>query len=190
MDGDARDELEAAKSGLAIDEAPSAAPRSAAKTPTKRGFSPALVIIPLVLAAIVGVLLMNEQPFVYSQTVDEVMASPAAFDGRTLRVEGLLTSGSIQFREDPCEWRFTLEREGHSMPVQFPECVVPDTFRDGMGITVVVEGELHSDGVFHATEVIPRCPSRYEMDERQRQGETMPHAPTQTSAVSVPTPPT
>ena len=37
------------------------------------------------------------------------------------------------------------------MPVEFPQCVVPDTFRDGFGIQVTVQGTLASDGVFHAT---------------------------------------
>jgi cytochrome c-type biogenesis protein CcmE len=44
-----------------------------------------------------------------------------------------------------------------------------------MGISVVVQGRLGPDGVFHASEVIPRCPSRYEMDQRAGRGETMPH---------------
>ena len=64
----------------------------------------------------------------------------------------------------------------YRMAVDFPQCVVPDTFREGMGITVVVEGRLAADGTFHASQVIPRCPSRYEMDERAGRGETMPHA--------------
>ncbi len=118
----------------------------------------------------------EESPFVYSQMVDEVVSNPSAHAGRTLRVEGQLQSGSILFREEPCEWRFVIEREGQSMPVEFPQCVVPDTFRDGMGISVVVEGNLRDDGSFLATQVIPRCPSKYEMDQRQQAGEAMPHA--------------
>jgi cytochrome c-type biogenesis protein CcmE len=127
--------------------------------------------------AAIGALMWStdDSPFVYSHMVDEVTEHPAQFEGRTLRVEGLLQNGSIRFREDPCEWRFVLEREGQTMPVEFAQCVVPDTFRDGMGITVVVEGRLRDDGSFVASQVIPRCPSRYEMEQRQQAGESMPH---------------
>jgi cytochrome c-type biogenesis protein CcmE len=95
-------------------------------------------------------------------------------------MEGPLRDGSIQFRQDPCEYRFVLaETEGtveRAMNVRFPQCVVPDTFRDGMGISVVVEGHVQPDGSFLATQVIPRCPSRYEMDQRQQNGEAAPHS--------------
>ncbi len=145
----------------------------------KRGIPGAVKVglVFVVLAGIVGWLLNDDQnPFVYSKLVHEVMGDPSAFEGRRLRVEGELRQGSIQFRESPCEWRFVLEKEGQSMPVRFPRCVVPDTFRDGMGIQVTVQGELDPEGTFLATEVIPRCPSKYEMQERLDKGEEMPHA--------------
>ena len=122
--------------------------------------------------------------FVYSKMVNEVMTAPADFAGRELRVEGLLKPGTHKFREDPCEHRFVIEKEGKELPVQFPQCVVPDTFRDGMGISVVVQGKLTKGGdSFLANQVIPRCPSKYEMQQRKNNGETMPHAtPTQLSS--------
>jgi len=40
--------------------------------------------------------------------------------------------------------------------------LVPDTFTDASDIEVVVEGRLGSDGVFHATDVLAKCGSRYE----------------------------
>lgn len=127
-------------------------------------------------AGVAWLLLGGGDPFVYSETVAELSASPEQFAGRTLRVEGALTEGSVRFRDEPCEWRFSLEEDGHVVPVEFHECIVPDTFRDHMGITVVVQGELQPGGTFLASEVIPRCPSRYEMDERAGRGESMPHA--------------
>ena len=53
----------------------------------------------------------------------------------------------------------------------------PDTFRDGMGIQVTVQGELAADGVFLANQVIPRCPSKYEMQQKMEAGEKMPYDP-------------
>lgn len=119
----------------------------------------------------------------YSKLVPDVVQNPEVHRGRQLRVEGDLKPGSIQFRESPCEWRFVIERDGYSLPVSFPECVVPDTFRDGFDIKVTVRGYLQEDGSFTANEVIPRCPSRYEMEEKLKAGEEIPHAKSPPSGV-------
>lgn len=136
-----------------------------------------LLAVLAVLGAVVALLLQSRSVFVYSVMVSEVVSDVGAHLDRTLRVEGQLVDGSVRFREEPCEWRFVLEHEGRRMPVEYAQCVVPDTFRDGMGISVVVEGRLRRDGSFVATQVIPRCPSRYEMEQRRQAGEPMPHAP-------------
>ena len=132
----------------------------------------------VVLCGFVTFLLAESQAsdaFVYSKMVDEVMQDPGAFEGKRLRVEGDLRQGSVTRRDSPCEWRFVLEKGGQEMRVRFPECVVPDTFRDDMGISVTVQGKLEGE-VFVADEVIPKCPSKYEMKERLEQGEASPHA--------------
>jgi cytochrome c-type biogenesis protein CcmE len=113
---------------------------------------------------------------VYSKLVNEVLTKPEDFKGRELRVEGELKQGSIKFREQPCEYRFTLGKDGKEMPVRFPQCIVPDTFKDGVGLQVSVQGKLTNDGYFLANKVIAKCPSKYEMQERQQRGEKMPHA--------------
>ncbi|RLB51807.1 MAG: cytochrome c maturation protein CcmE [Deltaproteobacteria bacterium] len=131
------------------------------------------------LAAGVAFLLFGSDTsdaFVYSKLVEEVMADPNSHRDRELRVEGELRQGSIEFRAEPCEWRFVLEQEGHEMAVSYPQCVVPDTFRDGMGISVTVQGRLQDDDSFLANQVVPRCPSKYEMDQREENGEAVPHA--------------
>jgi len=116
------------------------------------------------------------EAFVYSKLVHEVMRAPEEFRGRELRVEGDLRQGSVLFRDEPCEWRFVLQKEGEEMLVRFPHCVVPDTFRDDYGISVTVQGQLGADGVFEASDLIPRCPSKYE--EQLQSGAEMPvHGP-------------
>lgn len=157
-------------------------------TPRKKGvpsWAFAALAFLLLAGTIAGLLLGSgaSDAFAYSKLVDEVMADPDAFRDRELRVEGELTQGSILFREEPsCEWRFVLNKGGHQMNVRFPECVVPDTFRDGMGISVTVQGRLQPDDTFLADQVVPRCPSKYEMQQRQQNGETMPHSATPLTA--------
>lgn len=149
--------------------------------PERGGMSPVLKIALIIglLGGAVALLLFGSSAsdaFVYSKLVDEVMANPSNFAGRELRVEGQLKPGSIKFREDPCEYRFVIEKAGKEMPVHFPQCVVPDTFRDGMGISVTVQGKLNGQGGFLANQVVPRCPSKYEMQQKKKNGEVMPHA--------------
>lgn len=146
-----------------------------------RGLSP-LVKIGLVvgaLSAALSILVFGSDAsdaFVYAKLVDEVLVEPDAFKDRELRVEGALKPGSVEFAERPCEWRFVLSRGDKEMPVRFPQCIVPDTFKDNMGLQVTVQGRLTEAGYFAANQVIPRCPSKYEMEEAAARGEAMPHA--------------
>ncbi len=81
----------------------------------------------LIVAALGGALALlfsgggAKDAFVYSKLVDEVVSKPAQFKDRELRVEGQLVNGSIKFREQPCEYRFVLEKEGQTMPVRFAQ---------------------------------------------------------------------
>jgi cytochrome c-type biogenesis protein CcmE len=140
-----------------------------------------LILIPLVMvgAAVVFFVLegMKDQA-IYSKPVDELVANRARFAGRQVMAEGMLVHGTIVKRESPCEYRFTIEKGGTQVPVRFPQCVVPDTFRDmpDQEVGVTVEGELLADNTFLATKVLAKCPSKYEMKDRAQKGEKMPHA--------------
>jgi len=114
---------------------------------------------------------------IYSKPVDELVANRAKLAGRPIRAEGTLVHGSLVKRDSPCEYRFTISKNGVEVPVRYAQCVVPDTFRDvpGMDLAVTVEGELHADNSFEATTVLAKCPSKYEMKERANKGERMPH---------------
>lgn len=136
-------------------------------------------IVFVVLGAALSLLMFGSEAsdaLVYSKLVNEVMVKPEDFKNRELRVEGDLKQGSIKFREDPCEYRFVIGKEGKEMPVRFPQCIVPDTFKDGLGVQVSVQGRLTKEGYFLANKVIAKCPSKYEMQQRQQAGEKMPHA--------------
>src|ERR1700723_1799501 len=100
----------------------------------------------------------------------------AKFVGRPIRAEGNLVHGSLEKREQPCEYRFTITKNGASLPVRFAQCVVPATFRDvpGLALGSTVEGELQPDNGFEATSVLAKCPSKYDMQQRKQRGEEMP----------------
>ena len=140
-----------------------------------------LLVVPLLMAAaaIVAVVLVGMQDKgIYSKPVDELVAQRDKFVGKSVRAEGNLVHGTLLKREDPCEYRFKMERNGTEMPVRFAKCVVPDTFRDvaGMDVQVTVEGELLADNSLEASQVLAKCPSKYEMKQKAARGEKAPHA--------------
>ncbi|MEA2748980.1 MAG: cytochrome c-type biosis protein CcmE [Myxococcales bacterium] len=140
-----------------------------------------LLLVPLVMAAaaIVALVLVGMQDKgTYSKDVDVLIAEKAKFIGKPVRVEGSLVHGSLVKRETPCEYRFTIEKNGVEVPVRFAKCIVPDTFRDvpGVDVGVTVEGELRADNSLEANAVLAKCPSKYEMKQKAAQGEKMPHA--------------
>ncbi len=118
------------------------------------------------------------QAAIYSVPTDELLANTAEYSNRNVRVEGMLVKGSLKQRAEPCEYRFSIETNGKRLPVRFPQCVVPDTFRDvpEMDVQVTAEGRLSAEGHFEATQIMAKCPSKYEMQQRAAQGEQAPHA--------------
>jgi cytochrome c-type biogenesis protein CcmE len=161
---------------------------SGVEVPKSRGRSPrpssgggsVLLAVGLVMAAsaIVAVVLFTmKDKGIYSKPVDVLLQDKGKFVGRPVRVEGNLVHGSLIHHDKPCEYDFTIAKNGIELPVRYAQCVVPDTFRDvqGMDVGVTVEGELHTDNTFEATTVLAKCPSKYEMKDRAAHGERMPH---------------
>ncbi|HEX3926769.1 MAG TPA: cytochrome c maturation protein CcmE [Gemmatimonadales bacterium] len=95
-----------------------------------------------------------------TQLIAHTRADPSFYD-IGLKVSAKVVPGSIH--RDPAAERvdFRVSDGVTSFPVTYVG-LVPDTFTDANDIDVVVPGKLGRDGVFHATEVIAKCGSRYE----------------------------
>ncbi len=104
-----------------------------------------------------------------SELLDRTERDPS-FHDVGLKVGAKVVPGSIQ--RDPGSQRIAFEVSdgSRSFPVTY-EGLVPDTFTDANDIEVIMSGKLGRDGVFHATEVLAKCGSRYEaaMDDLKRQ---------------------
>ncbi len=151
-------------------------PRSQDHSEKKVGGRPSASAIGLLIAlvAIVGVVITVfmfgfKDAAIYSLPVAELTANTQKYVGRKIRVEGELHAGSLVKRDQPCEYRFTMQGMGpggdaHKVPVRYGQCVVPDTFRDapGGGVQVTVEGTLTTAGHFEATLVMAKCSSKYD----------------------------
>ncbi|HEX9560606.1 MAG TPA: cytochrome c maturation protein CcmE [Candidatus Dormibacteraeota bacterium] len=110
-----------------------------------------------VVAACVGYLVYSASggSSEYYLTVSELRAhSPATGD---VRVAGVVQD-DIQRSDGGLHVRFTEKDGTASMLVDYTG-TVPDIFRPG--ITVVADGRLGADGVFHARALLAKCPSRF-----------------------------
>ncbi len=91
--------------------------------------------------------------------VDEAVAATIPPD-RPIRVKGDVAAGSYRTTEGTTLHRFAIiGKTEAAMPVLY-DGAMPDVFAEGR--EVVVEGMLKADGTLVATEVIAKCPSKYE----------------------------
>jgi cytochrome c-type biogenesis protein CcmE len=110
----------------------------------------------LVVAACVGYLIYSASggSAEYYLTVSELRSHA---DSGNVRVAGVVQD-DVQKSDGGLHVMFT-ERDGTaSVPVDYTG-TLPDIFKPG--ITVVVDGQLGKDGVFHARTLLAKCPSRF-----------------------------
>ena len=90
----------------------------------------------------------------YYETIAEMRGHPS---DRDVRVLGVVQNDVVR-SEGGLHVRFTAAESGQSMPVDY-RGTVPDIFQPG--IQVVVQGRPGPDGVFHASVLEAKCPSRF-----------------------------
>ena len=118
------------------------------------------IAVAVVLAAVLYIVVTGmRDTMVYYYNVSEVTAQRDALTGEPLRIHGTVVPGSIDQDGSGLVHRFVIEEGGATIPVVYRD-IVPDTFQDNA--EAVVEGELGADGVFHATFLMAKCPSKYE----------------------------
>ena len=110
----------------------------------------------LVVAACVGYLIYSASggSAEYYLTVSQLRSHSVAGD---VRVAGVVQS-DVQKSDAGLHVTFTEKDGTASMPVDYTG-TLPDIFRPG--ITVVAEGRLGKDGIFHARTLLAKCPSRF-----------------------------
>jgi cytochrome c-type biogenesis protein CcmE len=130
------------------------------KPGTKFAVGATVIVAAVVLMITEGI----KQTGTYFLTPTQLAARTASdphFYDVGVKVSAKVVPGSI--RRDPAHERvdFSISDGTRTFPVTYVG-LVPDTFTDANDIDVVVPGKLGRDGVFHATDVIAKCGSRYE----------------------------
>lgn len=95
----------------------------------------------------------------YYLTLREFKEQQSKFVGQTVRVNGPLDLSSIQLDQKNLELKFNM-KDGDIVQPVFYRGIVPDTLTTGE--SVVAEGRLDSQGVFQASNILVKCPSKYE----------------------------
>lgn len=175
LDDELLEAAEAVEPSSNDEPAPPVVGPSAGRSRSKRNIG--LLIGLLVMGGGILTLVMTSfnNAAIYSKGVDELLAQKTQLKSRNVRVAGTLVKGTLVKRDQPCEYRFKMEKNGKVLDVRYPECVVPDTFRDRPETTVKVtaEGKLTKAGYFEASQIMAKCPSKYEMKQRAKDGQQM-----------------
>ncbi len=121
-----------------------------------------IALTAVVLALALGGLLWStlSEGTEYYKRVDEVMANPAEWQGKALRLHGFVVRDSILRKRNSLDYRFAIQNKGRTVEATYTG-IVPDTFKDDA--EVVLKGRLAPDG-FHVEPngVMAKCPSKYE----------------------------
>ena len=102
-----------------------------------------------------------QQDTAYYKHVDEVMASPEQWQGKSLQLHGFVVKDTWKRKGDTLEYIFDVENKGKVVSVSYTG-VLPDTFKDEA--EVVLKGKLtgHDHFAVDPNGVMAKCPSKYE----------------------------
>ncbi len=120
----------------------------------------------VILIAIVAVVVISGNTSgAYTSTVADVTKDPELV-GQRVKVSGSVVPASWDKQSNPMKFTIKDEKDtagtGATVKVIYTGGV-PSTFGDG--VVAIVTGELAADGTINATEMITKCPSKYESAE-------------------------
>jgi cytochrome c-type biogenesis protein CcmE len=115
----------------------------------------------VILLVVVGYLLYLSfgSSVSYYVTVSEFFARGTELYDTNVRVAGKIAESNIRWQAEELSLEFEITEGGDIMPVIY-QGAKPSGFKAGSD--VLVEGEYNSDGIFRASQIILKCPSKYE----------------------------
>ena len=126
-------------------------------TPRRKRLLAVVAILAGVGAATALAMLAFQDNLLYFYNPSQVLAGDAP-SGRTFRIGGMVTEGSLKRTEGTLQVRFVVTDYQHSIPVSY-EGLLPDLFREGQG--VIAHGKLSASGEFVADEVLAKHDENY-----------------------------
>jgi cytochrome c-type biogenesis protein CcmE len=124
-------------------------------TPRRKRMALILGGVAVLGGAVALVLNAFQSNLVFFFTPSQIAAKEAPVD-RTFRLGGLVDQGSV--KRDGVVVQFVVTDTFRKVPVRY-EGILPDLFKEGKG--VVAQGQLGTDGVFVAKEVLAKHDENY-----------------------------
>lgn len=97
----------------------------------------------------------------YYYTVSELISQENSIYSEKVRVNGVVTPDTVEEGADGLTITFMLSDSKEQLTVIY-RGVVPQTFEDGREI--VIEGIYNPGGIFEASSILTKCPSKYVPD--------------------------
>jgi cytochrome c-type biogenesis protein CcmE len=130
--------------------------------PTQPSSGPRLKLIigVVVLTLAIGYLVFSSvsSSSAYYMTIGELKAAGPSLGEKKVRVAGVLIGDTVKWDARQLRLDFVITDGREQLPVSYSGAR-PDMFRDGA--ETVVEG-AYSNGLFRATNLLLKCPSKYE----------------------------
>ena len=126
-------------------------------TPRRKRLFAVIAIVAGVGAATALAMRAFNDNLLYFYNPTQVLAGDAP-QGRTFRIGGMVTEGSLKRTEGTLAVQFVVTDYQHSVPVHY-EGLLPDLFREGQG--VIAHGHLTATGEFVADEVLAKHDENY-----------------------------
>lgn len=128
-----------------------------------------LIIVFSLFFGVIGTLVYTSigNAATFYMTVDELKENEEEAIGKPIKVSGKIVGDTIEFNSDKILLTFELRGDDdvtYRVPIQY-EGAKPDTLNDGW--EAIVEGELKPDGTLVASELLVKCPSKYEAMEEE-----------------------
>jgi cytochrome c-type biogenesis protein CcmE len=98
---------------------------------------------------------------VFFYTPQEVLAAPADFENKTIRIGALVQPGSVEWNAQAIRLAFKVTEDSRNFVSVVYNGVKPDMFREGQG--VVIEGRMQGE-VFHAQQLLVKHSEEYTVE--------------------------
>lgn len=125
--------------------------------PRRKRMAVVSLILIGVSAAVALALVAFQKNLLYFFTPSRVIAGEAP-KGYPFRVGGLVVPGSVEREPNSVNVRFSVTDGAATVPVAYSG-ILPDLFAEGAGIIAI--GQLDSQGVFRASEVLAKHDENY-----------------------------
>jgi len=128
--------------------------------PTRKRFLFGGIVLILVISFLLY--LSFQDSVSYYLTVSELLDEGSNVHDTRVRVAGKVVDGSIDWNAKELELRFAIVEGDATLPVVYGGAK-PEGFK--ADANVLVDGRYHSDKIFRASQILMKCPSKYEPKE-------------------------